>query len=220
MGSRWARVPRGLLASGVAIFVAALFHVAGGGAAPGPVPARAESRLRDPRVDRPDHAAPLALAPHVAVVLSQFLFHALFGLGGGTATFTAAGGMQAGGMQHLHAGSHLTMSIGDAAGAHADMGILPSSPAMWLSHAAAVLVTVIALRFGERAFWGLFDTARMGVARLDTRCAGRSEPRKPSACCAPAAIAAVDAEPVRLRDLGIPLGRLRHRGPPVAVAAF
>ncbi|GAA1448488.1 hypothetical protein [Leifsonia poae] len=220
MGSRWARVLRGLLASGVAIFVAALFHVAGGGAAPGPVPLALSLAFAT--------IASIALTTQrlslwrltISVVLSQLLFHALFGLGGGTATFTAAGGMQAGGMQHMHSGSHLTMSISDAAGAHADMGILPSNPAMWLSHAAAVLVTVIALRFGERAFWGLRDTARMGVARLTRAALAAQSLASLPVVPRSSAIATVDTEPVHLRELGIPLGRLRHRGPPVAVAAF
>jgi hypothetical protein len=208
MGSRWARATRGLLASGVAIFVAALFHVAGGGAAPGPVPLALSLAFAT--------LGSIALTSRrlslwrltVSVTLSQFLFHLLFGLGSSTATLSPAGG------GHLHLGSHLVMSVAAGASGHADMGIVPTSAAMWFSHAAAVLVTVIALRFGERAFWELFETARMGVARFAAHLA--TTPIALALTPAPA----VEAEPSRLRDLGIPLGRLRHRGPPLAAAAF
>ena len=216
MGSRWARVSRGLLASAVAIFVAALFHVAGGGAAPGPVSLALSLAFA--------MLASIALTARrlslwrltVSVGLSQLFFHLLFSVGGGTATFSAAEGTA--GMPHLHAGSHLVMSSASAASAHADMGAFPTTPAMWLSHAAAVLVTVIALRFGERAFWGLFETARMGVARIVAHLV--SPAAQVALALAPAPAAAVESEPSRLRDLGLPLARLRHRGPPLAIAAF
>ncbi|MFF1635377.1 hypothetical protein [Leifsonia sp. NPDC058248] len=199
---------RGLLASGIAIFVAALFHVAGGGAAPGPLPLALSLAFAT--------LASIALAGRrlslwrltVSVVLSQFLFHLLFGLGTGTATLSPAG------EGHVHLGSHLVMSVAAGASGHADMGVVPSSASMWFSHAAAALVTVVALRFGERAFWELFETARMGVARFAAHLA-----------TAPVTLfftpaTAVEAEPSRLQDLGIPLGRLRHRGPPRAAVAF
>lgn len=219
MGSRWARVARGLLASGAAIFVAALFHVAGGGAAPGVLPLALSLAFST--------IASIALTGRslslwrltVAVGASQFLFHLLFGLGTGTATFTAPAGST-----HLHAGSHLTMSMSGSM-----PGVMPAMPAahdefslgMWGAHLTAVLVTVIALRFGERAFWGLFDTARMHVARFADRRILGSLAVLPTALAHSAAASAACAfsrEPVRLRDLGVPLLRLRHRGPPLAAA--
>ncbi|WP_223693162.1 hypothetical protein [Leifsonia poae] len=213
MGSRWARVARGLLASGVAIFVAALFHVAGGGGAPGAVPIVLSLAFAT--------LASIALTGRrlslwrltVSVTLSQFLFHLLFSLGGGSATFSAVDG---GGMVHLHPGSHLLMAVGDAT--HAGMGALPTNAAMWVGHASAVLVTVIALRFGERAFWGLFDSTRFAI---DSGFALLSK----LVVLAPVTLAfpparAVESEPSRLRDFGIPLGRLRHRGPPLVASAF
>jgi hypothetical protein len=39
---------------------------------------------------------------------------------------------------------------------------------MWLAHGVAALVTILALVFGERAFYGLRDTARMLLAALLT----------------------------------------------------
>jgi hypothetical protein len=85
---------------------------------------------------------------------------------------------------------------------------------MWATHATAVLVTVVALRFGEQAFWGLFRTARMRVVRAADRLVVAPVPVV-AAAPVPAA-----AEPVRLRDLGLPLARLRHRGPPPAACAL
>ncbi|MEH6782041.1 MAG: hypothetical protein V7618_10820 [Rhodoglobus sp.] len=38
--------------------------------------------------------------------------------------------------------------------------------AMSLSHGVAAVVTILAFRYAESAFWGLFDTARMFVSRL------------------------------------------------------
>jgi hypothetical protein len=221
MGSRWARVARGLLASTLAIFVASLFHVAGGGAAPGPVSLALSLAFA--------MLASIALTARrlsvwrltVSVGLSQLLFHVLFSVGGGTATFSAATSSPADGvvgMSHLHAGSHLVMSSASTASVHADMSPFPTTPAMWFGHAAAVLVTVIALRFGERAFWGLFETARMGVARIVTQLASTTV--QVGLAPAPALAARGEAEPSRLRDLGLPLARLRHRGPPSALAAF
>lgn len=205
MGSRWARLTRGTLASGAAILVAALFHVAGGGAAPGPVPLALSMAFAT--------LASVALTARrlslwrltLAVGLSQFLFHALFSLGGGGAHFASADGMT-----HLHAGAHLTMTMTAMPASHGS----ELSPSMWLTHATAVLVTVIALRFGERAFWGLFETARVRIARVADRLVVVPVPVAAS-LAAPAA-----AEPARLRDLGLPLARLRHRGPPAFACAL
>lgn len=217
MGTRWARVARGLLASGVAVFVAALFHVAGGGAAPGILPLVVSLAFAT--------LASIALTARslslwrliVAVGLSQLLFHLLFGLGaGGGATFSGNGA------GHLHAGMHLTMTMtapmpgGSAMPAAHDEFTL----GMWAAHLTAVLVTVIALRFGEQAFWGLFDTARMHVARFaDRRLLDRLALAPAPLATGAAARAIVSGEPVRLRDLGVPLLRLRHRGPPALFAA-
>jgi hypothetical protein len=210
MGSRPARAVRGTLASAVAIFVAALFHVAGGGAAPGVVPLALSLAFAT--------LASIALTSRrlslwrltASVVLSQFLFHALFSLGDGTARFVSSDGGTTG---HLHAGMHLTMTGSAMPAAHTD----PAAPSMWLTHATAVLITVVALRFGERAFWSLFETARVGVLRFAHLIAGAA-PIPVRVVAVVAAVAA--AEPARLRDLGLPLARLRHRGPPALAGAF
>lgn len=212
MGTRAARVTRGILASGVAVFVAALFHVAGGGGTPGPVALALSLAFAT--------LASIALTGRrlslwrlsASVAVSQLLFHLLFGLGESTATFVpAAGGGASLGAGHLHAGDHLTMLAGMPA-AHASAA---GPSAMWLSHVAAALLTIVALRHGERAFWGLFDTARLAITRFVERIAALLAPLPDRA---PAAVPA-DAPRPSLA-LGLPLARLRHRGPPAVVGAL
>lgn len=216
MASRWARVARGLLASGVAIFVAALFHIAGGGSAPSPVSLGLSLAFAT--------LASIALTGRrlslwrltAAVAVSQVLFHLLFSLGGGPVSLSPTGGSVV--MSHMQMGSRLLLSTAGGMGRHADMGALPTSGGMWLSHAAAILVTVIALRFGERTFWGLLETTRLtlgtGIDLLMRRLA-----------VAPVALVLPIARPVeselsRLRDLGLLVGCVHRRGPPSACCAY
>jgi hypothetical protein len=212
MGSRGARVVRGLLASAVAIFVAALFHVAGGGAAPGVVPlvlSLAFASLASVALT----ARRLSLWRLTgAVSISQLLFHLLFGLGSGTATFSSSTGGTPGasaGLVHVHPGMQLVMTSGTMPAGH-----VGTAPSMWVAHIVAAAITVAALRFGEQSFWGLLHRTRMHVARVAERLVATPIllTREPSAIPLP--------QPVRMRDLGIPLGRLRHRGPPPVVCAF
>ena len=206
MGSRGARVIRGLLASAVAIFVAALFHVAGGGAAPGVIPLALSMAFAS--------LASIALTARrlslwrlsAAVGLSQLLFHLLFGLGSGTVTFASA---TAAGTTHLHPGAHLVMTAGAMPAAHSDL-----TPSMWAMHLIAAVITVVALRFGEQSFWGLLQSTRMRVARIAERLVATpvAIDRTPAVLPGP--------QPARLRDLGLPRGRMRHRGPPAVACAF
>lgn len=216
MGTRAARVTRGMLASGVAVFVAALFHVAGGGATPAPAGLALSLAFAT--------LASIALTARrlslwrlsASVAVSQLLFHLLFGLGGSTAAFVPAGGGAAHpATGHLHLGDHLTMLGGSAAGMPAGHAVAAAPDPMWLSHAAAALLTIIALRHGERAFWGLFDTARLVVARFVQRIAViLAAPARPSTVLVPS-----DAPRPPLA-LGLPLARLRHRGPPAVLGAL
>ena len=202
MATRWARVVRGLVAATLATFFAALFHVAGGGTAPSGLAITLSLTFSG--------LAALALTGRRAstwrlaasVVVSQTLFHALFSLGAGGTRFVSADGMA-----HVHAGSHLIAM----AGQHMQSSsVIPDSPMMWLSHASAALVTIVALRFGEQTFWGLFETARMQLGRVARRVV------VPVAdVFAPTPVHGESFAPV-LRDLGILIGRMRHRGPPPA----
>ncbi len=204
MATRWARVVRGLVAATLATFVAALFHVAGGGTAPSGLAITLSLTFSG--------LAALALTGRRAsawrltasVIISQTLFHALFSLGAGGTRFVSADGMA-----HLHAGSHLIAMAGPPMQASS---VIPDSPLMWLSHASAALVTIVALRFGEQAFWGLFETARIRLERVVRRAVVRV-----ADVFAPAPVRGESESPT-LRDPGILIGRMRHRGPPLVPA--
>ncbi|TIH35563.1 hypothetical protein [Subtercola vilae] len=212
MTSRAARVLRGLISAGVSVFVAALSHVAAGGMAPGTVGlalalavsslvcvALAGKRLSLPR---------LALS----VAFSQVALHLLFTVGAGSAALSPSEPMtgEMAGMSH---GSALVSMLFDqsAAGAAsigAGSAMQPCSW-MWLAHAVAALVTIVALRRGELAFWGLYNSAALRVRRF--RQLVFVEPATPDARAVPHGTRAPD-HPL---DLGVFLGSLRHRGPPV-----
>ena len=83
-----------------------------------------------------------------SVVVSQLAFHVVFSTLGGAAEVVTDG-------------HHQTVVSGAAMVTHASEG-------MWLAHGIAAVVTTLALVFGERAFYGLRDTARMLLAALLT----------------------------------------------------
>ncbi|RJT89569.1 hypothetical protein D6T64_06295 [Cryobacterium melibiosiphilum] len=83
---------------------------------------------------------------------------------------------------------------------------------MWLAHLAAAVVTVLALRHGERAFWGLLANARFGIRSL---AAVRRSMRVPVAVPALLRYAPMTAGVPAPRDLGVFLVTRPHRGPPV-----
>jgi hypothetical protein len=140
----------------------------------------------------------------VSVALSQFLFHTLFGLGHGTGTGTA-------GVGHSHLMHHIDIGTLVGPGAGHTHSMLPTDSWMWAGHATAALVTIAALRYGELAFWSLYRIARIGLARLMVA------PALVPLDTAQASPAAAHGERV-VRDLGILIGRMRHRGPPSVLA--
>ena len=75
------------------------------------------------------------------------------------------------------------------------------------AHLAAAILTFLALRYGERAFWGLRTTAKLFLATFlraipPIRFVEFSSSR-----------ARIDGAPA-LRELGVFLTALRYRGPP------
>ncbi|TAM68203.1 MAG: hypothetical protein EPN48_12045 [Microbacteriaceae bacterium] len=201
MGTRWARVARGTLAALAAVFVSALFHGLAGGGTPGTLAVALSLAFCVP--------ACIALAGKklsmsrlsVSVVLSQFVFHALFSLSSpGPARF-ATGASAA----HLHAGGHL-VTTGAAASAHVSM--MPDTAGMWVGHATAALVTILAFRYGETAFWGLLTIAAIRIVGIASALA--EAPTGPDA--PPSTV--IDARPVVVARTLLMIRRMRHRGPP------
>jgi hypothetical protein len=187
MESRWARVARGVSAAGFATFVATFSHTLAGGSGASPFGV-AVSFVISAMVCTMLTGRGLSLwRLTVSIGLSQFLFHALFS---GLGTPVVA--------------EHSMQSM-DIAAPH-----LHDSSTMWLAHAAAALVTVAAFRFGEQAFWGVVNTARLLVARLLVVTAPVLDVPRP--------VVTVERRFVP-RDLTLLLSSMRHRGPPVEFPA-
>lgn len=212
MSSRGARVARGFAAASVATLVAALFHMAGGGLAPSALAltlsvvfsSLGSIALVGKRV------AVWRLS--LSVLVSQFLFHALFTLSP-SATFS---GMPADG--HLHAGMHLTLVPGStsatsatsAAGMTMPAMIFGDNPWMWLSHTVAALLTIAALLHGERTLLAVARFAFFVLGRLVDHVAA-VRPALQRRLSTPV----VDATRA-VRRLDTVLDGRRRRGPPAA----
>jgi len=212
MSTRWARVVRGGIAATISVFVALCSHLLAGGDAPG-LPgillclafaamiciALAGRRLSTPKLA-------------VAVGASQFLFHGVFAMLGSAPLSFGSGSLGSGTI------STMPMSHGMDMGVHPLPGALPTAAAdtgmamptwMWFAHGIAAVITVLALRFGERAFWQLVALARPWVRML------LAFARPVAVHTPPARIPALDALlPPRL----VVLSPRRHRGPPALVA--
>ncbi|TFD24948.1 hypothetical protein [Cryobacterium sp. TMS1-13-1] len=207
MHTRWARFARGWIVAAFSTFVAALSHTLGGGSAPSLLVVVVSLAFAG--------MVCVALAGRtlsfwrgaVSVLVSQIIFHGLFSLG-------ATGGMLgadaiAAAATHQHAalpGLIDPMVMGATAHVPHD------GAAMWLAHFGAAIVTILALRFAERAFWSLVENVRLGIRTLFV----------------PAQLAVPVAAPQRIgnvapvltpRDLVLVLSAMRHRGPPVFALA-
>jgi hypothetical protein len=203
MQSRTERLARGTIAAGVATFAAALSHAAGGGLFPSaPLLALAflasigwctlvvGRRFSWRRVS-------------VAVVASQAFFHATFALVSDEATRVVA--------DSAHGGHHGTTTLTVIAGesAHAHVG----GAWMLLAHAIAALLTIAALRLGDRSSFGIAALSRLVnslrrvvvVAVAPERHATGTRVRAGGSGFRPARAVLL-------------LGGLRHRGPPLTTA--
>lgn len=193
MDSRWARVGRGATAAAVATFVAALSHALGGDAPPSWLGVLASFVL--------SLTVCTALAGRTlswvrlaaSIAVSQVLFHSLFsGLGAPT------------------------ISAGHGHGADAAMtptaAMAPHDERMILAHVIAGMITLLALRFGERAFWSIADGARLVVARLllVTVPVGAAPAR---------VILPLERSVLAPRTIHVPSTH-RHRGPPLQFASI
>ena len=197
MTSRWARVAQGAAIASFATFVAALSHTVGGGTPPGLLPvvlSMAFSTLLCLTVA----GGRLTLTRTVvAVTATQFALHALYSVHG------AAPSAAPGSLGHHHGA--------------VDVSSTASSPVsydapMLISHLVAVVATVVAIRYGERALRATLRAIRVAVASVlpkVPRLAGRWQRRpRPAVARAPRASARL-----------IVLSSMRHRGPPVGFAA-
>lgn len=151
MHARRTRVTRGVLAAAVSTFAAAFSHGVAASEAPSIAALAAASVLAVfVCIALAGRTTPLRLG--AAVILSQAGFHALFAL------VPAASGAAS-----VAAGHHGMVLLTADAAAHVHEF---SGPAMWLGHAAAAVVTILALRHGERATLAIADTLRLTILAL------------------------------------------------------
>lgn len=201
MSTRWARFARGQAAALVSTFIAAFSHAAADGALPDPAgillclvfSGMVCVALAGKRLSR------MRLA--VSIALSQFAFHAFFSsLSAPIAAVPVSG--------HAHPGALATLQplAPSVHAAHA-------GETMWVAHAVAAAITFLVLRFGERAFWSLLETARLSVGALLQRLliAPVALPRQASG--------ARWSRIVSPRAMRRMLSPMRHRGPPLALFA-
>ena len=153
-----------------------------------------------------------------AVLISQGLYHLLFGLGVHAHTAPSTLGTNPGPPALLGAGTALGTphAAHDAAQATvllagtSDPGTVQDSPWMLLAHTAAALLSVAVIRHGELAARRLFDAVVLvvPVRILNWRHGPAARPvARPALLQVPG-----------LPDLGVPLRALRHRGPPACPA--
>jgi len=156
MTTRWARFARGWLAALFSTLVAAVSHTLAGGDSPSAISlalALAFGGITCVALTGKT-ISPLRLT--AAVALSQLAFHAMFSTIGTSAAL--ASGVGAGAHRH-GASAHLLNDAAPAAGSamhHQDAG-------MWLGHAVAAAITIVALRYGEAAFWRMRGIALLLV---------------------------------------------------------
>jgi hypothetical protein len=199
MSTRWARFARGWIAALVSTFVAVFSHAVAGGSIPSVAGIALCLSFSAVFCVLLAGKTLSLLRQAVSVAISQFLFHGLFGLLADAPAPPAAG----------H-GMSMDVSAGFAASLPAQQAAIamPTDSRMWLGHAVAAGVTVLALRHGERAFWGLLNVARLALTRLfgHTVAVGTGQSSRPHA---------VASDRARLpRPVEDMLSVLRHRGPP------
>lgn len=140
MTTRWARFARGWTAAFVSVFIALCSHALAGGTVPSAA-GMALCLAFAGMICVPLAGKTLSLFRlSVSVVVSQFLFHGGFSLLGAAGPATQARSM--GAHIHLH---RLNLQAADSG--------MTMPTWMWAAHAIAAVTTILALRFGERAFW-------------------------------------------------------------------
>lgn len=204
MGTRWARFARGWVVAGFSLFVAALSHTLGGGAAPG-VLAVVVSLAFSGIVCIGLSARALSLwRVSLSVLASQLIFHGLFSLGGAGGALITGPDTAVGAHAHSAALTLAVVGPGSISPAHPAHG-----SAMWFAHGVAAVVTIAALRYGDAAVRALLRTARVVIRRLVETAAATLPPAPRRA--------PTTARVVTPRDLVVLLSSMRHRGPPMVV---
>jgi hypothetical protein len=160
MTTRWARFARGWLAALFSTTVAAASHTLAGGNSPSAISLVVALAFAGVACIALTGTTLSLTRLTASVALSQLAFHVLFSTIG-TSTGAPAGFT---GSAHDHSAPlALGADAGSGAVAHHADGW------MWLGHAAAAVLTIVALRYGEGAFWRLAAIALLFVRTLFAR---------------------------------------------------
>jgi hypothetical protein len=208
MATRWARFARGWVAAAFSTFVAALSHTLGGAAAPGALAVIVSLAFGGIVCIGLSGRTLSAWRVSASVVVSQLIFHGLFSLGATRGALTAPDSPAREALGgHQHAAIEFAQGVAGSAGAHGH-----TTGAMWLAHGIAAIVTVVALRHGEAAFWSLLANARLALRRIVAGAAATMPPtmlrRSPTSGLV-----------FLPRDLVLAFTAMRHRGPPLVQIA-
>lgn len=157
MTTRWARFARGWVVAGFSTFVAALSHTLGGGHAPGWLGVVLSLAFAGVVCVGLSGRAVSGVRVGVSVVLSQLIFHGLFSVG---APGGALGSAPVAG-SHGHQATSVLPAAAETTSFAAGHGT-----SMWTFHAAAAIVTVVALRHGEAVCRRLLNLARLAVRSM------------------------------------------------------
>jgi len=152
MTTRWARFARGWLAALFSTLVAAVSHSLAGGDSPSVVSLAIALAFAGIACIALTGKSVSIVRLTASVAASQIAFHTLFS----TISSTAVPAHVVGGTAHDHGATAVLVTGGSGAAHHTDGW-------MWLGHAAAALVTIVALRYGEGAFWRLREIAALFV---------------------------------------------------------
>jgi len=221
MTARGARFARGWVAATAATSIAAFSHVLAGGAVPAPAVLLLSLVLSGLVCTLLAGMALSLWRLSAGVLFSQALFHSLFSMAPAGMTSAGATDSPAATMAHDmarmgHAG-HTVRSMAPPPGSVTSEGSMAlmdhSSPLMWLGHALAAVFTIAVLRHGEATLLSLLAALRM---RLMTFL-----PRVLPLVVVPGSLTMpLDRRVTPLRNLGVPLLVLRHRGPPLLPELF
>jgi len=144
----------------------------------------------------------------IGVAVSQLLFHGLFSLLSdaplGSSVPAGAGMHHGDGAIGVQLGASGTPSLVHTMTAGADLR-------MWAGHAIGTLVTIAALGYGERVFWGLLRLTRLCISRI-------VDAAVPVETAATARPQRADA-PTAVIPRALVFSIHRHRGPPAFALA-
>jgi hypothetical protein len=201
MATRWARVVRGFIAALVATFVAGFMHALAGGGAPGTLGIVIALAFTLPAAVFLAGTSMSWVRLSVTVMGSQIFFHATLGLGSGSGSLTL-------GQSSGHAHGATALPINDSSQT-LDPDLIGQGFAMGPAHLIAAMITILALRYGEAAFWSVLALTGLSIAVALIRV--------PATTLWPHGLTRPSVVFAELASSLAELSPMRHRGPPSVV---